>query len=242
MRLTLIHIYKCGGSSMRQYIRQNLATPTTRIIDQWAEPWELKLKGAFSGNMARAEILRATVPSTGDCIVLAHTFFYEFMKQWRDMRFVTFLRDPVERLLSQYHFERKHLNVTDDLPVWLDKVEHACNLQTIALSGVATTSPNHVHLGQAKANLHWFDFIGLVDQYDESVKAFNRQFGIAGTAERLNESPRTIELSDAMIADVRRRCVFDRALVEYARQLVKAKAMALDLIESGPVVPAAVQP
>ena len=40
IKLIYIHIYKCGGSSMRSYIKEHLVDSNTTYIDHWAYLWE----------------------------------------------------------------------------------------------------------------------------------------------------------------------------------------------------------
>jgi hypothetical protein len=81
--LCYIHIYKCGGISFRQYIKENLVTSESSVIDQGAYEWEGEVQryDRLLGNMARAELLRFIVPADSrNVVLLSHTFFYEFMK------------------------------------------------------------------------------------------------------------------------------------------------------------------
>ena len=87
LRLCYIHIYKCGGSSMRKYIKEHLLTTETTLIDQWAYEWERSIKPAnkMLGNFTRAEYLRNLSAVNDDqesVVILTHSFFYEFMKKW----------------------------------------------------------------------------------------------------------------------------------------------------------------
>ena len=241
--LCYIHIYKCGGSSLRKHVTDHLVTPRTTLVDQWAYGWEWAVtpRDRGLGNLARAEYLRYLSRGfTPDqhVVVLTHAFFYAFMTRWSGFSFATLLRDPVERVLSQFHFQKRTFAQCrdDELASWLASVSaFEFNMQTAALSGAPGPVLTHAHLEMAKANLHHFDFVGFVEDYPESLALFDRIYGIAGPSSvpRLNASPEAPDVPAAVVDRIRERCQLDQALVEYARRLYVAKLAALDMLEAG---------
>ena len=241
--LCYIHIYKCGGSSFRKHITDHLVTPRTVLIDQWAHGWEWRVTGNDRGlgNLARAEYLRYRSREwSGDehVVVLTHSFFYAFMTRWPGFSFATLLRDPVKRVLSQFHYQKRTFerNRGDELTAWLDAVSSfEFNMQTAALCGAPATDLTPAHLEMAKVNLHHFDFLGFVDDYEGALGLFDRVYEVVGrtTVHRLNASPEPVNAPDEVVARLRERCRLDEELIEYARRLYLAKRAALDMIDAG---------
>ena len=246
--LCYIHIYKCGGSSMRRYIREHLLTTEITLVDQWAYEWERTIKPAnkLLGNFTRAEYLRnlsATKDSQESIVILTHSFFYEFMKNWPAFSFATMLRDPVNRIISQFFFQKREFSFFTDSKFikWLDSISsYEFNLQTAALSSSPNLKLARSDLENAKANLHFFDFIGLVDEYETSLKLFNRIYGINSnsTPPKLNVNPETPDVPAEVLKQIRERCTYDIELLEYAQILFKAKQAAFEMIDAGdPSIP-----
>lgn len=241
--LCYIHIYKCGGSSFRKHITDHLVTTRTTLIDQWAHGWEWPLteRDRALGNVIRAEYLRYLSRGWRDgehVVVLTHAFFYAFMARWRGFSFATLLRDPVERVLSQFSFQKRTFERSrdDELSAWLDAVSSfEFNMQTAALCGAPAATLTEAHLEMAKANLHHFDFVGFVDDYEGALALFDRVYGVVGRTSvyRLNASPEPRAVPAEVVERVRERCHLDRELVAYARRLYVAKRAALDMLEAG---------
>lgn len=240
--LCYVHIYKCGGSSLRHHVRKHLVTRETRLIEQRVYVWERPISRADRAlcNMIRAEHLRQlsmTWDANEHVVILTHTFFYEFMKRWGPFSFATLLRDPIERIISQFHFERRTFSDCRDveLHAWLDAISpFDYNLQTAALCGGPCTEIESAHVQMAKANLHCFDFVGLVEEFPASTSLFNWTYGIAGNApiERLNASPDSAAIPESLRATLEDRCRFDIDLVAHGRRLFLAKQAAMEVMRS----------
>jgi hypothetical protein len=231
MKPTFIHIYKCGGTSLRAYIRTHMETPNIKVVDQGAFAYELELNknDRLMGNLVRSEYMRLVERDLPpDAIILTHSFFHDFMKRWH-RSLATMLRDPVKRAISQYHFEK-----LDDFEAWVNsKKNFNFNLQTCALSGTPEMDITERHLYQAKNNLHCFDFVGIVDQYETSIQLFNRIYGIEGNPPipHVNTTEH-LPLPSGAIERIRERSIFDLELFAYAERLLLAKRAAFDLLES----------
>ena len=226
---------------MRDYMRKHLVGLGTTVIDQWAYEWENHITPPhrYLGNITRSEYLRYRIANlrTKNALVMTHSFFYEFMKNWNSFSFATLLRDPVKRIISQFQFSKRTFERDKDAEMnkWLsDQSMFEYNLQTAALCGVPSLDINEMHLEKAKANLHYFDFIGFVDQFELSINLFNRIYSI-GNNEKLpwlNATPEKNRIPDHLISDLRERCKYDLKLIVYAQDLFKAKLAALEMIDS----------
>jgi hypothetical protein len=226
----------------------HLVTPNTLVVDQWAYEWEREInsQNRFLGNIIRGEYLRyfAFPPDHhGNIIIMTHSFFYEFMKQWPGFSFVTMLRDPVRRVVSQFYFQRRTFSdfAESEIDSWLNTIAgFEFNLQTAALCGAPSMDIDHTHLQQAKKNLHLFDFVGFVEQYEKSLRLFDRVYQIKDPAAppKVNANPEIIEIPPWMHAKISDRCQYDIQLYEYAQLLFMGKLIAFEMADSGdPSVP-----
>jgi len=223
---------------MREYMRKHFVRLGTTVIDQWAYEWENHVipPHRYLGNMTRSEYLRYRVADlkSKSVLVMTHSFFYEFMKKWDHFSFATLLRDPVKRIISQFHFSKRTFERDKDaeLNKWLDeKTSFEYNLQTAALCGAPSLELNEMHLEMAKANLHAFDFIGFVDRYELSIKLFNRIYSIKETEKLpwLNATTDELEIPEDLALVVQERGKYD---IAYAQNLFRAKLAAFEMIDS----------
>jgi hypothetical protein len=239
IKLIYIHIYKCGGSSMRSYIKEHLVDSNTTYIDHWAYLWEADVvpPDRLLGNVLRSEELRLGPlrnPS-GSTVVATHSFFYEWMKRLDGFSFATMLRDPIRRVVSQFDFEQRMFDRHKDQSVveFIDGISsYEFNLQTAALSGSPRMDVGPIDLEKAKANLHVFDAIGFVESFDESLRLFNKIFGIesSAVAPTENVSPEGSVVPEWLVDLLQERCSYDIELYEYAQRLYRGKVAALELL------------
>lgn len=240
-RLIYIHIYKCGGTSMRRHIEEHLVDDSTQYIDHWAYMWEPDVQplDRLLGNVMRSEELRfgPLRDPSGSVVVATHCFFYEWMKSLPDFRFATMLRDPISRVISQFDFEQRVFGRHEDQSIvdFIDGLSsYEFNLQTAALCGSPRFPIDEINLEQAKGNLHMFDFVGFVERFDESLGLFNRIFDIDSSAPAPveNAGPPGQPLPDWLTDRIRERARFDLELYDYARRLYRGKVAALEILDS----------
>jgi len=154
--------------------------------------------------------------------------------------YITFLREPVERVLSHYSFERTlaqspvypYLQSGDmDLKEYVRYYTEAGdmdNLQTRMIAGnwhkrgFGPCTPEM--LAQARRNLRErFAVIGLAEQFDASYLLLKRHFGWRSAFfQRRNQTRRRIyrdELSTDELDYIRQHNEFDLQLYAYAQQL-----------------------
>lgn len=106
-----------------------------------------------------------------------------------DTRYITLLRDPIERVLSQYygHIQREGTVRDHRKPVVADSLEQALadlpqldNLATRLLCGDAHPmgALAQAALRDAKANLGEFAFVGIQERFPESMLLLQRMLGL----------------------------------------------------------------
>jgi galactose-3-O-sulfotransferase len=160
-----------------------------------------------------------------------------------DTRYVTFLREPADRILSHYHVLitlRRGPNATlpeldESTPledVLADGRFIFDNLQTRMLSGDPEPlgEVTRETLDRAKENLRSGSVVfGLTERFDESLVLIGRALGLQELAYRRrrvnSDRPRTV--SDEISASARDFDRFDVELYEYARGLFVERVAAL---------------
>src|SRR6266436_9870442 len=124
---------------------------------------------------------------------------------------MTFLRDPIDRLISNYHFLRtrsplsryseaalqaarslsfKDFLLCDDRNVRMI----TANFQTKALAhdirpDVLDETMTGALLENAERNLGTFDFIGICEYFDDSIHVLSEMLGVALSVKKLNVNP-----------------------------------------------------
>ncbi len=144
-------------------------------------------------------------------LVIGH-FMYQHVGKMRSARFLmTFLRGPIDRVISNYHFLRtrsplsryseaalqaarslsfKDFLLCDDRNVRMI----TANFQTKALAhdirpDVLDETMTSALLENAEQNLGTFDFIGICEYFDDSVRVLSEMLGVELSAKKLNVNP-----------------------------------------------------
>jgi hypothetical protein len=161
-------------------------------------------------------------------------------------RYITFLRDPVERVLSHYH---RHLRLTgtpaDQRKPGLQltaSIEEALDLGLPELSNLATRllcdfppPPGELPataLDVAKANLREFAFVGIQERFEESIVLLQRRFGL-GLVSYLDrhvadDRPTTEEIPEEQRAKIAEQNQLDAELYSFAQELFEEAVAATD--------------
>jgi hypothetical protein len=139
-------------------------------------------------------------------LVIGH-FMYQHVSKLRSARFLmTFLRDPIDRVVSNYHFLRTRSRLCDDRNVLMI----TANFQTKALAhkirpDVLDETMTSALLENAERNLGTFDFIGICEYFDDSVRVLSEMLGVELSAKKLNVNPdRRFAASTAEELDIAR--------------------------------------
>jgi hypothetical protein len=217
-----IHIPKTAGSTFAAVLRDNFAGGVHNLGNVYMG------SGGFHpralGRLRDAPALR----TRGIDVLTGHLPFAVRERLAADTLYITFLRDPVERTLSQYHGllkpnRRRSLPGDGSLEAVLSDGEVIYdNLQTRMLSDVA--EPGDVDdrmLEQAKHNLRsGFTAFGLAERFDESLVLFKRLLGlrtIVYVQRRVSTRPRGSEVPEESVRIAERFNRFDAELYRWAR-------------------------
>lgn len=223
--LIFVHIPKTAGTSFTAYLRHNISDPA--LV---AEP--------FYGDLSKIKLERTSLR-----LFYGHFRFADISALKPDGLFVTFLRDPLARVISQYRSWHDPNNLTK---AWVDampadelaavRYTQTASLQEFILSDdpcivnqMRNVQTNYLcdpglaeDLDSAKANLaEKFCYFGVVERFDDSIALFRKQFDhsmpYALPREEENRSvSEQINLSGAALSRVRKLNEKDYDLYDFA--------------------------
>ena len=169
--LIYIHIPKCAGSTMKVYLRRYYRIH--QVKTWWREDWE-------------------SISPRAQC-VFGHMPFSVISRRYPNDSKITFLRDPVERVISLYyhitwktaHAEHEYFS-EHTLAELIESRKYAAFDNDIVrfiagMDRVAFQEPEYpvgkAHLLRAKSNLIEFDDIGFVDTFSLDIVRMANRFG-----------------------------------------------------------------
>lgn len=228
-----LHIPKTGGSSLTTLLEQEYGDGYCRVPN-----WRQSTPSVWQAEWGEAETLRRMACISGH-------YYFGF---WRALNaelsdemcierpvFLTFVREPVDRLLSLYHYWRENENryqaqllamsfeefaLSDGSPsgeAW----EFLDNDMVRRIAGVEGVGHTVVEADYRRAleHLRCFPGVGVTERFDETVARWAERFSWSSTAyeHRLTqpERLRREELPAALIAEIESRQRYDSALYEY---------------------------
>lgn len=109
---------------------------------------------------------------------------YLLLSLTRELTFVTWLRHPVQRMISNYHYWQQTYDAATARPLHRRVVEEQWSLERFCLGDEMRDMYSQFLWGFPDDN---FSFVGITEHYDEDLAYFARRFlGRPVTAERLN--------------------------------------------------------
>lgn len=145
--------------------------------------------------------------------------------------YTTFLREPIDRVISDYYFTLPTHGMTLEQYLSIDPGDYSAynpnERQTRWASGI--NSPN-LHLAVANLTSH-FPVIGITEYFDESLFLMKKQFGWGDISYR-NQNitpnrPATEQMSPAQIQRIAQSNQQDTALYYWAVQRLRSQLAAL---------------
>lgn len=147
----------------------------------------------------------------------------------RDIVYISILRNPTERLFSQYHHYKRNnwidLDVTFEK--FIKKNLYIPNYQTLCLSG--TNTPN---LDIAKRNIiKYFALVGITDMYKESLFLMKKRFNWRNFEyHKLNQfikKPLINTIPNELRKIINNNNALDLKLYKFAKRLLKREIKSL---------------
>jgi hypothetical protein len=234
--LFFVHIPKTAGTTFQSILWQVYDAPgVCRVYPSW--------------DQARDQVA-ASDPAVKARVVVGHYVYGlhcdpVMRPRIEDrVRYATFLRDPVDRVVSHYNHVMNsdlplHREIFARHPTLESFLDHpwAWDVQAVFLTGWHRTTVRGDRPGAirtAMENLRErFDAIGLTERFDESLAQFARAFGWRlpsyTSMNQASERAKRIhveELSPALVAKIRDLTPCDTAIYEYGRSLFEERCAA----------------
>jgi len=234
--IIFLHIPKAAGTSLYEIIRREYRGRNIRVVQGSQE--------GIEGFKGEPEADRHAVD-----VLMGHVYYGIHRHLRAPASYMTMLREPVDRLVSQYAFVRQepahhlHSRVVDgglSLAEFASMNIESDNGQVRRLNelGYWQLPLGRVTQGMldaAKRRLREdIRVFGLSERFDDSLRLFRRALGWRSVEQpRANVTrsrPRVEELSEKDLAAVREQCRFDIELYKFAGELFEER---LEAIEAG---------
>lgn len=178
-----VHLPKTAGTSFAATLERNFGTALLRDYADFPinTPQYERNKSALQNSVSNAEKDFQDI----ECI---HGHFlpikYLLLSDRRDITFITWLRNPVERVLSHYHFWQRSFNPKNAPPLHRQMMEEGWSLERFSLGREVRNLYCQFLYGFP---LEYFSFIGITEFYDDDFTFFTSHvFDSSLEPERLN--------------------------------------------------------
>jgi hypothetical protein len=176
-----VHIRKSGGSSFRKelqtfYSKELLLDYGDEIGSSFMSSKIKRLKSKLKIYNKRIDIAKHYK------VIHGHFYADKYDKLPCELNFVTFLRHPVDRVLSNYYYLQRNPERKNPDARLIHKFNYTLE-QYIAHADAR----NVQHQFLNGKNLEEFSFVGITEKYAESILLFNKIFG-ANLGNEANEN------------------------------------------------------
>ncbi|PID58311.1 hypothetical protein CSB45_04390 [candidate division KSB3 bacterium] len=243
-KIFFLHIPKCGGKSCDAAIMKHydpfssVHITAAQSFQAAALMYELDdpiVKDFDSVLTFREHLLLYFMHRQGIRYITGHVSFSEraYQEFQKTYNFLTMIRDPVKRWISNFFFHRHKLQnrdyvgIEDDLATFLCSERGTLEGQRLVrmLGGVNSSHDyaSQAAIEQAQKNLHKFAIIGCLEHLDLFLAQFRQRFGVSLRFPRKNQNPKTSEyiqtaVSKDMEEKITQICQPDIDVYNYAIQ------------------------
>ena len=174
-----VHVPKTGGVTFREALAELAGA---HMVQDYADQ---PLAPRSAWRRLRERLRKVELPP-GTRVVHGHFVAAKYWRVYPEARYVVWFREPIERLVSHYHYWQREPDLAH--PLCRRLVEEKLSLEAFA----ALPELRDVHarfLGGVPVER--FAFVGLTERFDEGMELFARAFcpERAIAAERRNANP-----------------------------------------------------
>ncbi|MFC0470043.1 sulfotransferase family 2 domain-containing protein [Halalkalibacter kiskunsagensis] len=220
----LIHLHtpKTGGTTLRKIITKNYKNSSHNVyLDEPKRKRKLKYL-----NQKNVSCIQGHFPFG----------IHKYLSKPCD--YITMLRDPIDRVISEYYFIRRgtrhrlHQQVMKmSLDQYLRRSE-SINLQTRYLSG-ATGPVTRKDLEIAKKHIqNHFAVVGITEMFNESLFLMKKKLGwrdISYEKQNVTKTrPSLNQISDSTLIELEKHNKLDIELYNFAKKILEQKLISLD--------------
>lgn len=235
-RICFVHVLKCGGTSIASALRGALP-----LFDRWRGDRVVAINSQVSARTAQAlgvdimdyRLGLASYFLSFDGVRLLSGHLPcppQLLDRFGEaVRFITVLRDPVERWISQYLYARHksggHFQTTLTAEEYLVSEWGRASGHVYATYFASRgTAPGPGAVAEARRTLDRLPIVAVIEDLRTLTVPFRRQFGrtLALRRERVSPAPedaRRILESEALRRDIRAACAVDIEIYQHAREL-----------------------
>ncbi|RJP83248.1 MAG: hypothetical protein C4522_01240 [Desulfobacteraceae bacterium] len=244
-RIFFLHIPKCGGNSIKDALRNAYLS-----LFWWQDNAYVYLSNSIIEKMVQMLIKEDSdaFRVSPDCVlrmteqlllyhmslqkvkcIAGHIPFSEIAFRNFGGQFATFtlLRDPVDRWISEYYYNRNHQRPNAKMPIEeyiMSGFGKAQGTQYVLYIGGRSNGNDHESLAavqRAKENIEKFAVVGFIDKLDDFVDRFHHRFGIRLEIGRKNVTPLDNgrdSISDSFRRQIENICERDYEVYNCARR------------------------
>lgn len=205
-RIAFFHTPKCGGTSVHTWLATAFGGPAG--LDPIAA--EAAARNIGATGLEFREALLAYFVQRRDARFISGHYSYSgraFAGHEDEFDLITILRNPIDRLLSQYYYnrfrdQRNHFPIDSELSDWLqtNQARAAGMVFTKMFVGDAAVakdldkcgrgSDTRAAVSTAIANLGRFTIVGMLEDLDGFEKEIKSRYGIRSSIGHLRKSPK----------------------------------------------------
>ena len=170
--LVSLHLPKTAGTSFALALDKRFGRRLKRDYGDFPLNTPVSIR-----NEAALRMASGYKPSHFSKVECVHGHFlpvkYLDLAQLMDVTFITWMRNPVDRIISHYNFWRNKYNPQKSPPLHKKMAEENWSLERFCLGG---------ELRNLYSQFLWqfpfekFDFIGITEHYDEDFEYFSRNY------------------------------------------------------------------
>ena len=213
IELIFLHLPKTGGSSVLQALNQVYGTEAVQHFER-DECMALIQKGKRI-----ADVLFSTTK-----VIHGHFLFSEIedLVERDDPKLVTFMRQPNERLISNYHWWKHTIEENPNHPV------HYRRNETLEMYSSRVETQNKMSRFLMGAQLDQFFFIGFLERFERDIRELANRLNwpevqIAHEKKRSEDKKSDADVEGRLMYEIEMRNQKDWELYRSAQKLLEVK-------------------